>query len=166
MRSAVCNRGDLFLRVSLAIVALAVANLNCGPACAPDRDDALATVARFKDYGNKMDQTSAAALCTDKTTIVDMFSPFLWSGADACAKWMKAGDAYGAENRISDGVVTFGNTPQIVIAGDRAYAAMPTTFTYKIGGRPAAAPLRSVWTYTLQKLPAGWRITSLNWGLR
>lgn len=151
---------------SIFYTALAVALVVTAPALASDRDDVLAVVNRFNEYGNALDHGSAAALCADQTLIIDMFSPYTWSGRGACSAWMNAGDAYARQNGISDGVVAFGGAPQVVITEDRAYAAMPTTFTYKVNGEPAAAPLNSIWTYTLRKRPAGWRITGLSWGLK
>jgi hypothetical protein len=73
-----------------------------------------------------------------------MFPPFNWSGAGASSAWITAGDAYGKEHGIADGVVSFENAPRIFISEDRAYAEMPTTFTYKVNGKPAAEPIRSI----------------------
>ena len=94
------------------------------------------------------------------------YGPLTWSGKGACLTWMKDGDDYGKKTGLSDGLVSFEDEPKIVITGDMAYAAMPTRFTYSVKGKPAAEPLRSIWAYTLQKLPAGWRITGMSWGLK
>lgn len=154
------------MKIIPLLVAAAMSAVVPQAAHASDRDDVLAVVDRFRVLGNELDIRSAAALCADQAVITDMFAPFVWNGHDACIVWAEDGDRYAKAHGITDGVVEFGEAPQVVVEGDRAYAAMPTSFRYSINGKPAAAPLRSVWTYALRRVPQGWRITSVTWGAR
>ena len=153
-----------FRKFALA-AAVTAASLASAPAFASDKADVLAVVNQFNDDGNKLDEKAAAALCADQTSIVDMFAPYAWSGAGACATWMKDGDADNKKNAVTDVVGTFAKSPRVIISGDRAYAAMTATFTYKANGK-AATPLKGIWAFSLQKVAAGWRITGLGWGLK
>jgi hypothetical protein len=38
---------------------------------------------------------------------------------------------------------------------------LPATYTYKQYGKPVKEP--GLWTFSMQKLDAGWRITGLAW---
>ena len=154
------------LRTAMFSAAFAASLAFAAPALASDKTDILAVINQFKDLGNKLDHGSAAKLCAEQVVIVDMYPPYTWSGEGACLSWMKDGDDYGKAMGISDGLVAFEREPKVIITGDTAYAAMPTRFTYKVKGKVAAEPLRSVWAYTLKKLPTGWRITGMGWGLK
>ena len=153
------------LRTLALAAALAAASVVTTPAFAADKDDVLAVVNQFNDDGNKLDEKAASALCADQTVIIDMFAPYSWNGAGACATWMKDGDADNKRTSSTDVSGTLGKTSEVIISGDNAYAAMPATFTYKIKGK-AQKPLQGIWTFTMHKSSAGWRITGLGWGLK
>jgi hypothetical protein len=48
------------------------------------------------------------------------------------------------------------------IIGDRSYVVVPTTYTYKLHGKQVTET-GAVWTFALQKVCAGWRITGWAW---
>ncbi|HTA37678.1 MAG TPA: nuclear transport factor 2 family protein [Candidatus Acidoferrales bacterium] len=133
-----------------------------GAARASAQTDVVATVHQFIDGFNRGDVKSALAACAPSTSIVDEFPPHQWSGPGACATWAAAYDADAKKNGITDGIVTLQAPWHVDVTGDRAYAVMPANYTYKQNGKPVTET-GSVLTVVLEKLPAGWRITSWAW---
>jgi hypothetical protein len=139
------------------VVALAV-----GPSAASDRTDVMVPVHQFVSSFNKGDTKGAAATCAEETSILDDFPPHEWHGAGACARWMSDYDADAKKNGITDGVVTIGKPRQLSVTADRAYVVVPANYTYKKMGKPVSE-IGSVFTLTLHKTEAGWRITGWAW---
>jgi ketosteroid isomerase-like protein len=144
------------------IVALAVAVLASGTAVASDKTDVMAVVHQFADGFNKGDVKSALATCADNVVIIDDFSPHVWDGAGACAKWASDFDADSKKTQTTEAVVTMGRPRHLDVMGDRAYVVLPTGYTYKVAGKPMQST-GCVWTLALQKTGAGWRITGWAW---
>jgi len=124
--------------------------------------DVLAVVDRFVDGFNKGDVKLAAAACADQTSIIDEFPPHEWHGAGACAKWMSDYDADAKKNGITGGVVALGTPSHVDLTADRAYLVVPANYGYKKNGAPVEE-IGSILTLSLQKSPAGWRITGWAW---
>jgi hypothetical protein len=118
------------------LIALAAAVLAAGPTAASDKTDVMASVHQFVDAFNKGDAKTAAAACTDQTSIIDEFPPHEWHGAGTCAKWMNDYDADARKNGITDGIVTLGKTRHLDITADRAYVVVPADYTFKKQGKP------------------------------
>jgi hypothetical protein len=131
------------------------------PAFADDGKDVMATVNRFVDGFNKGD-AGASAACADETSILDEFPPHEWHGPGACAKWMSDYDADAKKNGITDGVVTLGTPKHLDIASDRAYVVIPSTYAFKMKGKPVKET-GAAFTFALRKGEAGWRITGWSW---
>lgn len=126
------------------------------------RSAVLARVHEFIDAFNKGDTKSILAACADQTAILDEFPPYEWHGSGACAKWLADFDTDAKKNGITDGVVTSGNPSHVDITGDRAYVVMPANYNFKQKGKPVSE-VGSMWTLTLQKTGAAWRITGWAW---
>ncbi len=122
----------------------------------------LAPVHRFVDGFNKGDTKMFLAACADQTSILDEFPPHEWHGAGACAKWASDFDADAKKNGITDGTVTLSKPSHVDITADRAYVVIPANYTFKQKGKPVSE-VGSIITLTLQKSPAGWRITGWSW---
>lgn len=143
------------------IVAIAVA-LAVAPAAASDKTDVMAAVNRFNDGMNKGDTKTALATCATPSSIVDEFPPYGWQGATGCADWATDFDAYNKKNGITDAFATLGKPRHVDISGDRAYAVIPATYTYKQKGKKVTES-GSLLTAALQKTAAGWVITGWAW---
>jgi hypothetical protein len=143
-------------------IGLLFAALAAGPAIAAEKDDVMLPIRQFVDGFNKGDVKSAVAACAEQTSIIDEFPPHEWHGAGACQTWANDFDADAKKNGITDGKVTLGKPRHIDVAGDRAYVAVPTTFAYKLKGKPTKET-GSMLTISLQKGPAGWRMTGWAW---
>ena len=122
----------------------------------------LATVHQFVDGFNKGDTKTALAACADHTSIIDEFPPHEWHGAGACTKWMNDYDANARKEGLTDGIVMLDIPLHVDIAADRAYVVIPANYTLKRNGKPVKET-GSMFTFALQKVPAGWRIIGWSW---
>jgi hypothetical protein len=156
----------MFATLALAALAAApVAVSSQTTAASAQTTDVLAPVHQFVDGFNKGDTKSALAACGDQTSIIDEFPPHEWHGAGACAKWMNDYDANAKKNAITDGVVTLSAPLHVDVAGDHAYVVIPSNYAYKSKGR-TIKETGSLFTFALQKGPAGWRIIGWSWAKR
>src|SRR3974390_2849261 len=149
-------------RMPKIIVALVVTVLASGTAAATDKSDVMAVVHQFVDSFNKGDIKGGLATCADSALIIDDFSPHVWDGAGAGAKWASDFDADSKRTQTTEGVVTIGKPRHLDVTGDRAYVVLPAGYTYKVAGKPMQNT-GSVWTLALQKTAAGWGITGWAW---
>ena len=143
-------------------IALFIASLAITPAFAADKDDVMVPIKKFVDGFNKGDVKSALAACAEQTSIVDELPPHEWHGPGACATWAKDFDADAKKSGVTDGKVTLGKPRHVDIAGDRAYVVVPTTYAYKLNGKPMKET-GSMLTIALQKGASGWLMTGWAW---
>lgn len=129
-----------------------------------DKTDVMAVIRTYVDAFNKGDTAAATAVCAERTSIIDEFPPYAWQGAGTCAKWMADYDADAKKNGITDGVVTLGKPKFVDVSGDRAYAVIPSNYTFKLKGK-RVAEIGSMFTFALgyDTAAAGWRITGWSW---
>jgi hypothetical protein len=148
------------MRTMILVLAatLAAALLAVSPAKASEKTDVIATVKQYMDSFNKGDKDAEIAACAAQASIVDDFPPYAWQGATACADWWNDNEAFGKKNGITDENVALREPRYTEITGDRAYVVVPTTYTCKHHGKPVIEA-GAVWTFALQKVSAGWRIT-------
>lgn len=144
------------------LIALAVAVVIAGPTAASEKTDVMAVIKQFVDGFNKGDAKSALMTCADQNSIIDDIPPHEWHGAGACSKWFNDYDAEAKKNEITDGIVTLGAPRHVDVTGDRAYAVVPASFTYKEKGKPVKET-GSIITVALQKAASGWHITGWAW---
>jgi hypothetical protein len=85
----------------------------------------------------------APAVASEKTNVMDKVNQF-------------------NDNRITDGIATLAKPKHVDVTGDRAYAVVPATYTYKENGKKVAES-GSFLTVALQKSAAGWVITGWAW---
>ncbi len=144
------------------LIALALVVLTTGPLVASENTDVMATVNQLVNAFNTGDTKSLVAACTDDMTIIDEFPPHEWHGAGTCSKWLADYNADAKKNGITDGIVTIGKAQHVDVTGDRAYVVTPANYTYK-EKRKSMKETGSTWTFTLQKVEAGWRVTGWAW---
>jgi hypothetical protein len=142
--------------------ALAVTMLTVGSAAASEQDDVMKTVRQWVDGLNKGDPKQAVAACAQQTAIVDEFPPYEWHGEGTCAKWVTELTAFNESIGLTDGIVTLKKPRRVDVTGDRAYVVVPTDFHYKENGK-AGAEIGALFTVSLKKEQAGWRITGWAW---
>ncbi len=147
--------------VLLAGVVLAT-TITTGAAPAADTAAVMAPIMQFANGFNTGDLKSSVAMCTSPAFVIDDFAPNVWSGATACADWATAVVTSLKKLGITNGYVALRTPWHVVITGDRAYAVVPTTFTYKQHGK-SVTESGSILTVALQKTAAGWRIAAWSW---
>ena len=153
----------VFRRLAIATLAVAFAAVSAaGSAVASERTSVMATVHQFVDGFNKGDTKSALAACAAHVQILDDFPPHVWEGPTACLDWSNAYDVDAGKHGVTDGIVTLGTPWRVDVTGDRAYAVFPATYTYEQHGKPVTES-NAVYTFALQKVAAGWRITGWAW---
>lgn len=133
------------------------------PAAASSNDDVIAAVQKANVSFNKGDKQAWLSLCGAEAVIIDNFAPYLWQGTSACSEYWDANDADSKKNGITDEVVTLGKAWHVAVTDDHAYVVVPTNDTYRQKGKSVVRP-GSVWTFTLQKVAAGWLVTGMAWG--
>jgi hypothetical protein len=138
------------------IIALAMSLLASGSALASEESDLIAL---FKQWMSS--EAGTVAACADDASVVDDVAPFEWHGPAACSRWQKDYDAYVQKEGITAASGALGKPLQLMIAGDRAYAVLPTTFAFTQKGKRVRITATS--TFALRKTPAGWRITAWAW---
>jgi hypothetical protein len=154
-------------RLAIALATTAWIFVPAMAAAGPSTEQAavMATVHQFIDGFNVGDTKSALAACASPASIIDEFPPHEWQGSTACADWADAYNANAAKNGITDGFVTLGRPLRVDITGDRAYAVVPATYTYKQHGAPVTES-NSTFTVALKKVAGRWRITGWAWTRR
>ncbi len=144
------------------LIAIVVALLAPGQSPAPDKTAVMVPIHQFVDGFNKGDTKTALAACADQTSILDEFPPHEWHGAGACARWASDYDADTKKHGITDGIVTLSAPKHLDITADRAYVVIPSNYSFKQDGK-SVQETGSMFTFALQKGPAGWRITAWSW---
>jgi ketosteroid isomerase-like protein len=132
---------------------------NAGPG---EKLEVLTAVNKWTADFNKGDTKAFLAACAPDAVIVDEFAPFVWQGTSACSNWMSANDAQNKSLEATGGVLTLGKTYEVLIGGDRAYAAFAAKFVDTEKGKRVTQT--ATWTLTLQKSGSAWLIASSSWG--
>ena len=133
-----------------------------GSATAFQQTAVMASVHQFVDGFNRGDAKRALAACASPASIIDEFPPHEWQGPTACADWADAYNANAKREGITDGIVMLHKPWHVDISGDRAYVVVPATYAYKQHGKSIVEP-DSLFTVSLLKIAAGWRITGWAW---
>ena len=148
--------------ILILAAALAGAPLAVSPANASEKMDVIATIKQYVGGFNKGDKDAMIAACAPQAIIIDESPPHAWQGATACADWWNDNEVFDKKNGITDENVALREPSHIEVTRDRAYVVVPTTLTYKQHGKPVTEA-GAVWTFALQKVSAGWRITAWAW---
>ena len=146
--------------VCIAVLAIAV-SVPCA-AIASDKSDVMTVIDNAVASFNKGDMKTWEALCTSPASIVSNIAPYQYYGPTACTDWWNSHAAYDKKNRVTDEVATLGTPWHLEVTGDRAYASIPSSFSYKQKGK-AIKTSGNVLTIALQKTSTGWLMTGWSW---
>jgi ketosteroid isomerase-like protein len=144
------------------LLALALTTLGTHASASPQDSAVLRPINQFIDAFNKGDQKTAAALCSDITSIVDELPPYEWHGAGACAAWMSAWDADAKVKGITAASVVAASPRHLDVSGNRAYVVLPVTYTTTMATK-TEKETASALILTLEKRAQGWRIIAWAW---
>src|SRR4051794_30581520 len=120
------------------LTAIAVVVLSASSALASEQTDVLQPVHQFIAAMNGNDAKAGAAAYAPQATILDEFPPYHWSGAAAYSDWGRDFEAFAKKNDMTEPKVTLGKPHHVDVSvdvsGDRAYAVIPATFSFKQHG--------------------------------
>jgi SnoaL-like domain len=156
------RRNCMRTMILVLAAALAAAPLAVSPAKASEKTDVIAKLKQYVSSFNNGDKDAMDAACAPQASIIDEFPPHAWLGATASADWRNDYETFVKNHGITDVNIPFREPSHIEITGDRAYVVMPTILTYKQHGKQDTEA-GAVWTFALQKVSAGWRITGWAW---
>jgi ketosteroid isomerase-like protein len=144
-------------RIILVAALLALA----APAYASDETDVMAVINKMNDAMNKNDVKTAAGVYTANAAIVDEFPPHFWSGANVFDAWNNDFSTFAKKQGDTDPLVTTGKPTTVSVNGDRAYAVVPSVFTFKEKGKKVTE--HGLWTFAMQKSGTEWKIAGWSW---
>lgn len=147
-----------------AILIGAIVLAFAAPARASDETDIAAAINKMNDAMNKNDNKTAAAAYAANATIIDEFPPHIWSGGNAFTAWSNDFASDAKAKGDTDPLVTTGKPLHVKVSGDRGYAVVPATFTFKEKGKKVTE--HGLWTFAMQKSGGEWRIAGWSWALK
>lgn len=136
----------------------AVSTIGAAPAHASPAEDAVAAVTTVLDKFNAGDIDAFVAAHRDGAVIVDEFAPYVWGGSGSVKAWLDGYAKDASARKISDGHMDYGKPIQANSDGTNAYVVLPTTYTFKLDGKPMKGP--GSMTFAMAKGTGGWKITS------
>lgn len=119
------------------------------------------TIATFGAAFNKGDVVAAKAMMVPAASIVDEVAPFGWGGPAAFDTWLSDLSKSEAAEGKTGGVVAISAPSRELIAGDRAYAVAPATYTFKQKGTLMRETAQI--TFVMAKTSDGWKIAGFTW---
>jgi hypothetical protein len=93
--------------------------------------------------------------------ITDEFAPFVWTTADAGARWSSGFTACNAASKITRPRFALSAPTEFNVSVSRAYIVFPAVFTPLLNGKPFTES--GYWTFVLVKDGAVWRVASQTW---
>jgi hypothetical protein len=93
--------------------------------------------------------------------ITDEFAPFIWTTADAGARWSVGFTGYNAASKITKPHITLNPPTEFNVSGSRAYVVFPAAFTPLLNGKPFTET--GYWTFVVVKDGTVWRVASQAW---
>jgi hypothetical protein len=93
--------------------------------------------------------------------IADEFAPFVWTTADAGARWSAGFVSYNAASKITKPHIVLNLPTEFNVSGSRAYVVFPAAFTPLLNGKPFTET--GYWTFVIVKDGAVWRVASQTW---
>ena len=118
-------------------IAVAAAFSFVGPAKAGDADDIAVAINAYNGTLNKGDFPGAAAYYASSPTIIDEFTPHVWTGADAFMRWGADYGVFAKDRGMADPSMALGKPDHVTAEGDHGYAVFPAVFSFKLKGSPA-----------------------------
>lgn len=145
--------------VRIGAIAAACSLLLAGlPALADDSEAVLAPIHQFADGMNADDVSKAAAAHAPSADIIDEFAPHHWS---SFADWAKDADSFFKAGGVTNLHIALGAPSNKELGASYAYAVVPATLTYDTKGKPTTE--KGLFTFSLARTDAGWRITGWAW---
>jgi hypothetical protein len=154
---------SFFAAALVASTLTATGALAAEPAATPTPDPAvLALPGKMVTALIADDAATLRTLCAANATVVDEFSPYVWSGAGACVRWAAGFKAFAKEAKLTNFKGTVLPKPFTDITGPRTYLVARVRFDALLAGKPISE--EGTWTFVVAKTGAAQKITALAWG--
>jgi len=119
----------------------------------------IEAVARFMETRDR--SHLRGAFVTRGATIVENFSPHVFSGPDGLRRWATG---FLEHARSQSGLrARFGRPQDMSVDDGRAFVTLPTTWSGRDGGRRFRET--GAWTFVLERTRGRWRIAAYAWGV-
>jgi hypothetical protein len=118
----------------------------------------MAPIHQFVDAFNTGDQKMAADAYIPNAAITDALMPFHWTSYEA---WYRDYLLDAKRRNVADVQITLGAPTGSIVRGISAYVVIPTAMSGTQNGHDGSED--GIYTFTLIKTPAGWRIQSATW---
>lgn len=142
----------------IAVTALPSFGANPKPSAAMMKP--IEAVAMALNTGNV--SSLSTGVYTSNATVVDEFSPYMWSGSNAGINWLTDFEAFAKKIHLTNGKAALMPVKNFEQSGNRAYVVVPTNFGAMINGKPVKET--GAWTFTLQRAGSSWLIQTETWG--
>jgi hypothetical protein len=96
-------------------------------------------------------------------TIVENFSPYIFVGQNAAARWEAGFRTHAGADKLSDLKLSFGDAQDFGRSGERAFFTLPTTWRGKNGAQ--AFEEQGAWSFVLTHSKGGWLVLAYGWGV-
>ncbi len=127
-----------------------------------DATDPMAAVRLYIDCFNRGDIAAMTATCDVPMSILDGMPPHVWHGPTASQDWYRDVLITGEREGASDYFIALGEPWHVIVTGDHAYVAVPTTMSFTVRGKRVKQS-GSVFTVALRKLAADWHLAAWAW---
>lgn len=122
----------------------------------------LAPAERIARFIETLDAAELDGVFADRdVTIIENFAPYRFDGPDAVENWAAGMRAH--REATADLHHSFGAVQDYTRTGDRAFFALPTTWTGTFRG--TAFVETGGWAFVLTKQSNGWRVHSYGWAV-
>lgn len=134
---------------------------SAGAADGPE-SDMLALAERVARFIETLDEVEIDGVFADRdVTIIENFAPYRFDGPDAVANWAAGMSSH--REATTDLLHSFGAVQDYTRTGERAFFALPTTWTGTFRG--TAFVETGGWAFVLTKQSNGWRVQSYGWAV-
>jgi hypothetical protein len=137
-----------------------------GTACAGDRPDEvmmlpIRTLVQF--MASPPASPISGVFASTGVVIVENFAPYIYIGPSAVTRWETGFRGHVASGDLSELDVKFGEPQDFSRDGDRAYFALPTTWTGRTGRQRFKET--GVWSFVLVRFNDAWHVLAYAWGV-
>jgi hypothetical protein len=119
---------------------------------------AFAPIHQFADGMNAGDMKKAAAAYTPSATIIDEFGVHHWT---SFSSWIHDAGAYFKAGGVTGLQIGLSKPSFQSVDARYAYAVVPTVLSFSEKGKPTKE--KGLFTFSMAKTPAGWRLTGWAW---
>lgn len=148
------------MKVQALLFALVFGALTAAASAAPPAG-VMSTLNGLIAVLNADNAAGAQAYFTDDATVIDEFSPYMWTGSNAGTRWWSSQQRANVKAHITGMRAATGTINHYTVTGDSAYVVVPLNITFMAKGKPQQ--IHGLWALTLRRAGGAWKIRSASW---